>query len=67
MAAKDQIPHVEPQKDNLQNSPIKQIDPATAAICYWNGQPYSEGAAVCQDHKRYICWHDGTWLQLGSC
>jgi hypothetical protein len=67
MPDKDEIAHVEPQKEGAKNSPVKQLDPARAAICYWNGVAYSEGAAVCENHQRYICWHDGTWLQLGTC
>ena len=36
------------------------------AICYWNDKKYSDGATVCDNHRRYECWN-GKWAELGDC
>lgn len=53
---------VEPQNPSLRNSPICETSPpppATAedlpGTCYWNGQPYSQGAQVAANGKLYQC------------
>jgi hypothetical protein len=66
--------HVKPQKADLQNSPTvadKSNDAALMALlghaaCLWNDKQYSDGATVCDAHRRYECWN-GKWLEIGMC
>jgi hypothetical protein len=37
-----------------------------AAICYWEGKAYSEGAVTCQDHKRMRCMNTAQWGFIGG-
>lgn len=65
---------VEPQTDELRNSPIAELrEPAAveattfaALECYWNDKKYSDGAAVCDAGHRYKCWN-GRWVDAGNC
>jgi hypothetical protein len=36
-------------------------------VCYWNGNPYSVGATVCDNHSLLRCEPDGTWSAVGTC
>jgi hypothetical protein len=78
MATKQPI-RVEAQNPSLQNSPISK-DPLPAparadagdlpGTCYWNGQPYSQGAQVCANGKLYQCSCgviNCQWFIVGSC
>lgn len=70
---------VEPQKQELGNSPIVE-NPEEVLItperddyeycCYWNGTKYSLGATVCDRAKEYVCgFEPGTrinrWISTG--
>ena len=35
-------------------------------FCYWNDKKYSDGATVCDNHRRYECWN-GKWAEIGDC
>lgn len=63
---------VEPQKQELENSPIAEsteeaLSPPDKGddeyCCYWNGTKYSPGATVCDRGKEYVCgFQSGTLL-----
>ena len=66
--------HVDPQDPALENSEIipaaEMNDGAKAfaghAICYWNGEEYSDGATICSAKRAHKCWN-GKWVEIGSC
>lgn len=66
--------HVDPQDPGLSNSPKGSRDSDGASLaavagheaCYWNGNQYSDGATVCDNHNRYECWN-GRWVDIGLC
>lgn len=64
--------HVDPQDETLENSPKGSGEGGRAAFaagheaCFWNGNQYSDGATVCDNHIRYECWN-GRWVDIGSC
>ena len=60
----ERIPRLGPQDPTKRTSPIKM---PSGAICYYNGEEYSEGATVCGDGRLLECWSDGTWYDKGSC
>jgi hypothetical protein len=70
----DSHDHRPPQDAALENSPIiasADIDEsakalAGSAICYWNGEEYSDGATICSAHRVHKCWN-GKWAEIGSC
>jgi hypothetical protein len=38
-----------------------------AVYCKWNGEDYSHGAEVCNNHRIYACFN-GKWFRgVGSC
>jgi hypothetical protein len=39
---------------------------AGSAICYWNGEEYSDGATICSARRVHKCWN-GKWAEIGSC
>jgi hypothetical protein len=71
MDAADEIIHVEPQEDNLRNSPVVEKEPlaggnaAANAVCYWNGQAYSPGAMICSGGSVLQCSDSGRWWSTG--
>ena len=71
MAAADDLIRVEPQKDDLRNSPIVEDEPPTGtgasakAECYWNGQAYSPGAMICSGGSVLQCSDSGRWWSTG--
>jgi Protein of unknown function (DUF1496) len=38
-----------------------------SVVCYWNGNPYSVGATVCDNGSLLRCEPDGTWSAVGTC
>ena len=38
-----------------------------SGVCYWNGQPYSEGATICSTGNLLRCYSDGSWSVVGTC
>ena len=75
MATADDIVPVEPQRANLQNSPITAEEPqavsgpaapGTTAVCLWNGQQFGPGARVCGAGRVLVCTHAGTWAPTGE-
>jgi hypothetical protein len=71
MAEADEIIHVEPQQNDLRNSPIVVEEPQTGtdasakALCYWNGQAYSPGAMICSGGSILQCADSGRWWSTG--
>ena len=59
-SANEDITHVEAQKQDLRNSPIKLVEDALGQ-CYWNGTLFSEYSQVCMSNQLYQCQHDGSW------
>lgn len=67
------IEHVAPQHHGAANSPriagtdTKRTEAlAGDGFCYWNDKKYSDGATVCDNHRRYECWN-GKWAEIGDC
>ena len=68
--------HRPPRDAALENSEIvaapdmedsaQALAAADAAICYWNGEEYSDGATICSAHRVHKCWN-GKWVEIGSC
>ena len=66
--------HVEPQDSSLRNSPSgsredapsQAADAAGETFCYWNDKKYSDGATICESHRRMECWK-GNWVDVGNC
>jgi hypothetical protein len=69
----EDVDHVTPQDPLLKNSPTRakeqyRVDVAGLghASCHWNGNEYSDGATICDNHTRYECWN-GRWAEIGLC
>jgi len=61
--------HVDPQDDELDNSPTFRPNDDTRSMhasCKWNGTEYSDGATVCSSHRLYECWN-GRWVEISQC
>jgi hypothetical protein len=63
------------QNASLRNSPIiaarlknslSTVSASAEKICYWNDKKYSDGALVCENHRRRECWTD-KWVDIGNC
>jgi Protein of unknown function (DUF1496) len=48
------------------DSALKSPSAPQGATCYYAGQPYSEGAVICQSGHRMRCTNNGVWSDTGE-
>ncbi len=70
----DEIEQVGPVDPKLKTSaiieslePVDEDNTDRAAICWFNGAKYTQGAQVCSAGRRLYCHSSGTWTPSGSC
>ena len=48
--------------ETTENNPsLNLASTPQAATCYYAGQPYSEGAIICQAGRKMRCTNNGVW------
>jgi len=52
--------------DDLASALLNPTGIGRPAICYYRGQPFSEGAVLTMEGVAYVCGTDGKWVPAGE-